>query len=176
MVGAAVVWTDVVGVPGTGTGAAVVGAVVGAGVADTAVCGARLATAGVSFGGGATVESDGCGEGEAAAGEAPPGAGWNVATGGAEDAPGNAVGGTGVGPPDADGAAIPDGDGPGVSAPGAGAVLAGGRLARPSLPLGLVPVGPTGNPNDPTITANVARQRLRMPRATTSRTRWAVVT
>lgn len=112
----------------------------------------------------------------AAAGEAAPGAGCNVATGGAEDAPGNAVGGTGGEPPDADGAAIPDGDGPGVSAAGAGAVLAGGRLARPSLPLGLVPVGPTGNPNDPTITANVARHRLTMPRATTSRTRWAVVT
>jgi hypothetical protein len=107
----------------------------------------------------------------------PVGLGWAVSVGDALE--GAALG---AGDPDAPGV----GDPAGAVAPGAPepvGVEDGAPVAGAALGVGCAAVSPPsegpdafGPPNAPTASAIPARTRFRIPRATTSRARWAIVT
>lgn len=65
--------------------------------------------------------------------------------------------------------AVPDVEGPTADGDGPTAVVS---FVRP----GAGEAGPSGSPNAPTASANVASARFRIPRAMTRRARWDVVT
>jgi hypothetical protein len=103
---------------------------------------------------------------------------------GVGSAVGDALEGAALGAGDAGAAGV--GDAADALAPGAAepvGVADGGAVAAPALELGCAAVSPPsegpgvfGPPNAPTASAIPARTRFRIPRATTSRARWAIVT